>query len=372
MRWGEARGVLLCCPLVASIAVVASVLAAGIAVSIGLSAQHAAGMVEAMMPAAGGPDTRAALTIVLEKNRQRPSDVRWSHATNSVAALAHATSAQRPVDFVEADIILDPKGRPVMAHPPATTSDLSFEAFVHRFEELAALESGLPLGLKLDFKHSLAVEPCLRLLTEAVTRSGTQWRHPIWLNADIFTGPGGNPSPFHAVDFLRACHDVGPPNAALSLGWTTGWSPWTCVGKHGYTNAQVQEALDALAILPRPMAVTWAVRASIIRQTAPSLTRKLLAQGRTLTVWGDAGEDIRRWLESPGIEHAAFVDVTGPALYLKATWTLQFFLAFSFAVAFAVSFFAITMTAALCVFKFARILPQVLYGIDTPVSAKEL
>jgi hypothetical protein len=197
-----------------------------------------------------------------------------------------ATSASRPVDFVEADILLDKaSGRPVMAHPPATTSDLSFDAFVQRFLDLAlqaqAEPSSRPLGMKLDFKDPAAVEPCLQTLGAAVAKAGAAWRHPIWLNADVFSGPGGGPTKFHAGTFLRQCEAAGLPHAALSLGWTTGWSLWTCLGLHGYSAAQVDEALAALAKLERPLAVTWAVRAAIIRQVAPTppARRRLYAPG---------------------------------------------------------------------------------------------
>lgn len=107
------------------------------------------------------------------------------------------------------DILLDARsGVPIAAHPPATTSDLTFEALVARFIELALQPAGddgshnqtqdqdsisaasrpLPLGLKLDFKEPRAVEPCLRMLQAAIAKAGPSWRHPIWLNADIFCG----------------------------------------------------------------------------------------------------------------------------------------------------------------------------------------
>jgi len=286
------------------------------------------------MAASAGPlDTRAVLPLLLGDGVAKLSDVRWSHATNSAAQLAKATSVSRPVDFVEADILLEKDtGRPVMAHPPATTSDLSFEAFVERFVELALHPQGSadgtasaarPLGLKLDFKDPRAVEPCLRILSAAVAKTGAAWRHPIWLNADIFTGPGGNPTKFNANDFLRQCQAVSLPNVALSLGWTTGWNLFTCIGMHGYSAAHIDDALNTLAKLDHPIAVTWAVRSAIIRQTPAALVRRLTEQQRTLTVWGDAGSSELQWLALPEVAPHAFVDITSPALYLKATWFAQ-------------------------------------------------
>lgn len=49
-------------------------------------------------------------------------------------------------------------GRPVMAHPPARSSDLTFETFLD-----ACIADG-HRHLKLDFKVWAAVEPCLELL----------------------------------------------------------------------------------------------------------------------------------------------------------------------------------------------------------------
>ena len=67
--------------------------------------------------------------------------VSWSHATNSKAALAAAIQAgnqpaiyltsqlmtvvQDSTMMIEADIVMGQGGEPVMAHPPANTSDLT-------------------------------------------------------------------------------------------------------------------------------------------------------------------------------------------------------------------------------------------------------
>jgi hypothetical protein len=222
---------------------------------------------------------------------------------------------------------------PVAAHPPAATSDLTFEALVARFVELAVQprkeetneESSrpLPLGLKLDFKDPRAVEPCLGLLQEAVARAGWRWTHPIWLNADIFTGPGGQPTKFDAEQFLLQVHSSSLPNTSLSLGWTTGWSLWTCVGLHGYSTQHVESALGSLAKLERPMPVTWAVRLPIIAQTSPALVRRLTENDRTLTCWGDLGWREGLWLSSPEIRPLAFIDSAPPGRFLLATYCIQ-------------------------------------------------
>lgn len=247
---------------------------------------------------------------------KRLSDVRFSHATNSVSALSAAISS-RTVDFVEADVTLGDSGEAIMAHPPERRSDLTFRGFVSAFSELAAV--GGVRGMKIDFKDAAVIEPCLRVLAAAVAEAGPAWRHPIWLNADIFLGPGGAAPGIEAADFIRRCtHAV--PTAALSLGWTTGWSVRACLGWHGYTGSQVDVALASLIKLERSVAVTWALRASIAMQTEPKTLHRLTQNGQTITVWGEAGPAELTWLRSPHIAPVAFVDVGPPGPYLWATW----------------------------------------------------
>ena len=68
--------------------------------------------------------------------------------------------------MIEADIQLgtvinDESGKrvPIMAHPPAKTSDLTFEEFIDTI-----IRSGKRKGVKIDFKDLEAVEDCLKHL----------------------------------------------------------------------------------------------------------------------------------------------------------------------------------------------------------------
>ena len=57
--------------------------------------------------------------------------------------------------FIEADILMDPSTkRPIMAHPPQTSSDLTFAEFLQ-------LSQTTSKGLKLDFKDINAITSCL-------------------------------------------------------------------------------------------------------------------------------------------------------------------------------------------------------------------
>ena len=51
-----------------------------------------------------------------------------SHAVNSSEALRAFLCSGRLA--AEADVTLDPRGRPILAHPPLTESDLSLAEFV--------------------------------------------------------------------------------------------------------------------------------------------------------------------------------------------------------------------------------------------------
>lgn len=68
--------------------------------------------------------------------------------------------------------------------------------------------------------HSLeAVSPSLVLLEEVLAEPS----RPLWINADILSGPGGQARPLEPQTFLSAVRTL-PTHTVLSLGWTTGWT----------------------------------------------------------------------------------------------------------------------------------------------------
>lgn len=71
-------------------------------------------------------------------------------------------------------------------------------------------------GVKLDFKLFECVLPALRYLRE-VDAAGKLRGH-LWLNGDIFAGPGALISPLDAKQFVRLCAEW-LPEAVLSLSW---------------------------------------------------------------------------------------------------------------------------------------------------------
>jgi len=86
----------------------------------------------------------------------------WVHSCCSLARLERALDSPE-VTAIETDIIMA-DGIPIMCHPPARSSDLTFE----RFLELVLAEG--TKHVKLDFKSFAAVEPCLLMLAEVEER----------------------------------------------------------------------------------------------------------------------------------------------------------------------------------------------------------
>lgn len=82
--------------------------------------------------------------------------ITWDHAVNSQKLLTDCLASS--VDMIEADIIfgkLNGAGNdiPIMGHPPANTSDLSFESFLSQIMTFNVIASK-PKGVKLDFKST--------------------------------------------------------------------------------------------------------------------------------------------------------------------------------------------------------------------------
>ncbi|XP_036069393.1 protein FAM151B isoform X2 [Oryzias melastigma] len=174
--------------------------------------------------------------------------------------------------MIEADVILrgrDPR-EPVMAHPPDTDSDVTLSEWLHEVKEHRK-------GIKLDFKSLEALAPSLALLEPVLSEKA----RPVWINADILTGPGGRATPIKAESFLSATADL-PPHAVLSLGWTTGWTAGA--ENPGYSWDMVQEMERICRDLQH--AVTFPVRAALLGQSLPQLCWLLQQSDRfSLTVW---------------------------------------------------------------------------------------
>ncbi|XP_035515182.1 protein FAM151B [Morone saxatilis] len=198
------------------------------------------------------------------------AEVRWSHAVNSRSRLSEVLSGA--THMIEADIIMrgyDPK-EPIMAHPPDTDSDITLREWL---EGVKAHDK----GIKLDFKSLEAVSPSAVLLEEALAEPS----RPVWINADILSGPGGQARPLEPQAFLSAVRTL-PTHTVLSLGWTTGWTAGT--DNPGYSWDMVHAMEEICRTLKHP--VTFPVRAALLAQSFSQLAWLLKQSDRyTLTVW---------------------------------------------------------------------------------------
>jgi len=114
----------------------------------------------------------------------------------------------------------------------------------------AAAASGSGLGIKLDFKQPEAVGHCINHIKERLAHFEST---PLWLNADIWQGPGGAPSPFRDVDFLADCLSLLKLKPiTLSLGWTTSGNETPYLREHVETAITSLVRLGVLKELADP------------------------------------------------------------------------------------------------------------------------
>ncbi|XP_053181174.1 protein FAM151B [Scomber japonicus] len=205
-----------------------------------------------------------------EIEKRDAAQVRWAHAVNSRSSLKEALTG--PTHMLEADIIMrghDPK-EPIMAHPPETDSDITLKEWLEGVKVHNK-------GIKLDFKSLEAVPPSVALLQEVLAEHSC----PVWINADVLPGPGGQATPLEPQAFLAAVGNL-PCDTVLSLGWTTGWTAGT--DNPGYSWSMVHEMEEICRTLKYP--VTFPVRAALLNQSHSQLTWLLQQSDRyTLTVW---------------------------------------------------------------------------------------
>jgi len=204
--------------------------------------------------------------------------VSWSHATNSRDLLAQALADSTMM--IEADVSLGPGGDPIMAHPPANTSDLSLQRFLTTV--LDATENNAKKGIKLDFKFIEVVEPSLKIVKGLLDRITM----PLWLNADIIPGPGGG-APVDGPRFLELCSSH-LPEATLSLGLTT-------AAQGRYTREQLEQVLDLVLKHKVTAPVTLPIRASLATASLPTIKAFLNQEetsNMTLTIWSGSADQV--------------------------------------------------------------------------------
>ncbi|XP_072272315.1 protein FAM151B [Pyxicephalus adspersus] len=251
-----------------------------------------------------GPWGENILDYFLSKGLIKTKDGReviWEHAANSKDKLHQALESG--AHMIEADILLRGSGdrEPIMAHPPATDSDINLRDW------LLAVSASIK-GVKLDFKSLEAVLPSMKILDMFKNHI----KQPVWINADILTGPGGSAKPVDARGFLQTVSSFFP-DVTLSLGWTTGWLPGQT--NEGYSWKMVKEMAEICTTLSQQ--VTFPVRAALVRQSWPPLQWLLQSSDRySLTIWAGKDdvysvEDLL-YIREHSKEHQIFYDLFEP------------------------------------------------------------
>ncbi|XP_036214800.2 protein FAM151B isoform X2 [Bactrocera oleae] len=220
--------------------------------------------------------------------------ITWAHAVNSQQELSEALN--NDINMIEADIVLGKLNNtgedlPVMAHPPANSSDLTLAEFMLRILEHNEEHGEDGKGVKLDFKSIEVFEGSLVILSELIPLM-TQ---PVWLNADIIRGPV-NQSTTVPVDPERFFAGAAKfESAVLSIGWTTRWGADYTEG--AYTEQQIDEMLLAIKnnnVTAKQHPITFPVRAGIAANSLDQLQALVAAVNETndssLTIWSSAGD----------------------------------------------------------------------------------
>lgn len=222
---------------------------------------------------------------------KRPGDVRWSHGANSTDRLASALIDPH-IHFIEGDISEGPDGRAIMAHPPAETSNLTYEEWIRTIVEVGK-------GAKLDFKSPNVVKTSLEYARQIAAE-----RVPLIVNADLFQGPGGGPVRFQPDQFMALYREL-LPQAMFSPGWTVG------SGGIGYT----QQMLDTMKAYARkaPNAVTISFHAWLLFASWPEVKWLLDETPHTMTVFGKIDTpELVQWLRKFTNPNRTFYDVQTP------------------------------------------------------------
>ena len=203
--------------------------------------------------------------ILKEFGVSSASDVIWAHAVNSKAKLAEAL--QRNVHFLECDVILrESDGQPIVAHPPATDSDITLKEWIN-----AVVTSGKMVGMKFDFKETRAVKPSLTLMAPVLSKRKDCL---LWLNADVIGHPQGhnNWPPVASTEFLSLVSSFFP-HAVVSLGWASLWN----------VNDMIQSMLQLAGHVQQP--VVFPVYEPFSRQYSKEIQRILEQTKYSLVLW---------------------------------------------------------------------------------------
>ncbi|XP_070544408.1 protein FAM151B-like [Ptychodera flava] len=198
-------------------------------------------------------------------------DVTWAHAVNSTDKLNEAL--QSYCDLLEADVLLDKSGIPIMTHLPAKDSDNTLDTWLDRILKTNK-------GIKLDFKDTASLESSLKVLTNYKDQLSSN-RRPLWLTSDIVKGPTADCEPVNATKFVSVCCE-NFPSATLSVGWRYKWDIST--QDQIYTWQMIFDILKYVNNLPQD--ITFAVCAAWLTTSLEQFLWLLgVKNSFSLTIW---------------------------------------------------------------------------------------
>lgn len=255
----------------------------------------------------------------------------WAHSTCALDELSNALSDPF-ITAIEADIVMgydinddNPNNiQPIMAHPPSTESDLSFQLFLSmvqgmNYKDRIATSTnnstitgekswGIKKHLKLDFKDIETVGRVLDIISKSMEHNdssiesnkdyGQVEEKTIYLNADVILGPGlrNDALSVPSDDFLEPCisflkHDPRRQKQfAFSLGWKTDCRSFT-----GYNQKDVEameEIIEKNNLLSFSQGIVLAVNARVLVKNPHSFDSFLMkySQSAQLLAWTGTGE----------------------------------------------------------------------------------
>jgi len=205
------------------------------------------------------------------------SKITWSHATNSIQLLQ--TAMQDGTMMIEADVSIGSNGEVIMAHPPATTSDLTLSSFINTV--IQGRGGGVKVGVKLDFKLLEVVEPSLQLISSLCSDID----FPLWLNADIF-GKSGSAQPVDPDSFVQLTQKY-ISRGTLSVGFTT-----SCEGN--YTDQDYRKILDLNNKYQIGAPITVPLRACLLARSKKETVGYFdqAEASTTITVWSGGDDEV--------------------------------------------------------------------------------
>jgi hypothetical protein len=234
---------------------------------------------------------------------KKPAEIKWAHAVNNKDKLSKAMENDS-IMMIEGDISISLKtGELIMAHPPKIESDLTFKDWIQNIYKKNK-------GAKLDFKNPAAVSPALEFI-----QNNKYYDIPLFFNADILKGPGGESPEFNPIHFISECNEKAKfKYSYLSIGWTVGYSK-----KNKYSLEMIDEMLNLAEKSALP--VTIPILVYLIPDSWTNLKKIVEYSDYTLTLWNireiNVGENLKNYVRkviNPDKTFIDLIDATGQSI----------------------------------------------------------